>query len=399
MSSSIFRIVLCMSIFSMLLYACTDTPTENSKETDHTLLAEFFGTNIQPDAPYNYSSQDTPDYILKDNSGDNPVTDAGATLGRVLFYDKNLSIDNTVSCSSCHQQRFAFSDTAQASIGVNGTTARHSMRLVNTKYAREVRFFWDERASSLEEQTTTPIQDHVEMGFSGENGNPDISGLIDKLQNSTTYYPVLFDWVYGDTEITEERIQLALAQFVNSIESFDSKYDEGRNTVQDDTRDFPNFTAQENKGKSLFLRQPIFNNQNIRSGGFGCAGCHRPPEFDIDPNSENNGIIGSINGFEKDLSVTRAPTLRDLVNADGELNGPLMHTGEMDSLRQVLAHYNDINSEGNDRLDFRLVSVAQVQGQELQMTEEEAEAVIAFLKTLSGENIYIDEKWSDPFIQ
>ncbi len=399
MSSTISRIALSMFIVSMLFYACTDTPTENSSEQDHALLSEFFGANIQPDAPENYSQQNTPDYIFKDNSGDNPVTDAGATLGRVLFYDKNLSIDNTISCASCHQQQFAFSDTARASMGVNGTTARHSMRLVNTKYAREIRFFWDERAASLEEQTTTPIQDHVEMGFSGQNGNPDFSGLIDKIENTVTFYPVLFEWVYGDAEITEERIQLALAQFVNSIQSFDSRYDEGRDAVQDDTHDFPNFTSQENEGKSLFLRQPIFNDQNVRTGGFGCAGCHRPPEFDIDPNSENNGIIGSINGFEKDLSVTRAPTLRDLVNADGELNGPLMHTGEMDSLRQVLAHYNDINSEGNDRLDFRLVSVAQAQGLELQMTEEEGEAVIAFLKTLSGQNIYTDEKWSDPFIE
>jgi len=95
-----------------------------------------------------------------------------ATLGRVLFYDKQLSANGAIACASCHKQEFAFSDTAQQSVGLNGgLTGRHSMRLVNSRFADEVRFFWDERASSLEDQTTQPIQDHVEMGFSGENGN------------------------------------------------------------------------------------------------------------------------------------------------------------------------------------------------------------------------------------
>lgn len=83
----------------------------------------------------------------------NPVTNEGATLGRVLFYDKNMSINNTISCSSCHQQQFAFSDTATLSLGFDGGhTGRHSMGLSNAKYYSRGHFFWDERANTLEDQ-------------------------------------------------------------------------------------------------------------------------------------------------------------------------------------------------------------------------------------------------------
>lgn len=121
-----------------------------------------------------------------------PITDAGATLGRVLFYDKKLSVDNTLSCSSCHQQAFAFSDTAIVSKGImNGVTKRHSMRLVNARFSAEKRFFWDERAETLEDQTTMPIKDHAELGFSGMDGRPTFQDLLKKLE-ALDYYQELF---------------------------------------------------------------------------------------------------------------------------------------------------------------------------------------------------------------
>lgn len=124
--------------------------------------------------PDNYANQTVPAYITKDNTPPvNILNDKTATLGRVLFYDKKLSTNNTISCASCHHQQFAFGDTASASVGVNGTTGRHAMRLINGRFANEGSFFWDERAATLEQQTLEPIQDHVEMGFSGQNGaNP-----------------------------------------------------------------------------------------------------------------------------------------------------------------------------------------------------------------------------------
>src|SRR5215204_4924055 len=130
----------------------------------------------------NYANQPVPAYITKSNTpANNAITDRGATLGRVLFYDKRLSKNNTIACGSCHQQSHAFGDSAAASTGVAGTTERHAMRLVNARFAAEVRFFWDERATSLENQTTQPIQNHVEMGFSGTSGDPGFGDLVVKL--------------------------------------------------------------------------------------------------------------------------------------------------------------------------------------------------------------------------
>ena len=187
------------------------------------------------------------------------------------FYDKNLSSNNTISCSSCHKQEFAFSDSNVASTGVNGTTGRHSMRLINSRFATETKFFWNERAINLETQTTMPIKDHGEMGFSGENGDLSFDDLIIKL-SAIGYYKELFKFVYGTEEITEAKIQSALAQFIRSIQSFDSKYDAGRALATNDGQPFSNFTAQENQGKNLFLSPPVFNTNGVRtSGGLGCG--------------------------------------------------------------------------------------------------------------------------------
>ena len=338
---------------------------------------------------FDYTGQITPVYITKDNQPlANVLSDEGATLGRVLFYDRNLSLNGTVSCGSCHQQEFAFSDTAQRSVGLDGgLTGRHSMRLINARFADEMRFFWDKRAASLEDQVTMPVQDHIEMGFSGTNGQPGIDSLINRL-SAISYYQDLFTMVYGTTEVTEEKIQKALAQFVRSIQSYDSKYDTGRAAVGNDADPFPNFTAEENLGKQMFLLPPP-------QGGAGCAGCHRPPEFDIDFQSLNNGVI-SVAGSPGDIDLfnTRAPSLRDLFNPAGDLNGPLMHNGEFTTIEQVIEHYNLVPQNVlNTNLDPRLSGP----GGNLGLTAQEKAALAAFLKTLSGNNVYNAPMWSDPF--
>lgn len=345
----------------------------------------------------NYAAQTVPNYILKDNTPpNNAITDKGATLGRVLFYDKKLSVNNTIACASCHKQQFAFTDTASASVGVNGTTGRHGMRLINARFADERRFFWDERAATLEQQTTQPIQDHAEMGYSGQNGDPSINDLISKM-NNVWYYPVLFNWVYGDAAITEQRMQQALAQFVRSIQSFDSKYDVGRAMVPADGPPFPNFTTQENQGKQLFLAPPQFDNNGIRTGGgAGCAGCHRPPEFDIAPNSGNNGVIGSFAGGN-DLTNTRSPSLRDAVDINGNSYGGFMHNAGqngINTLLDVINHYDSI-PQLTPNLDARLRPGGNPQ--RLRLTNQEKTNIIAFLRTLTGTDVYTNSKWSDPF--
>lgn len=334
-----------------------------------------------------YANQPVPDYITNDNTTrGNRITDLGATLGRVLFYDRRLSVNDTISCASCHQQDNAFGDPEQASIGVAGTTGRHSMRLINARFANQERFFWDVRAGTLEEQTTMPIRDHVEMGFSGLDGNPDFSDLIAKL-SEIDEYKGLFTAVFRDETITEDRMQLALAQFIRSIQSFDSRYDIGRAQVETDLEAFPNFTESENAGKSLYMTR---SGRNVR--GASCNGCHRAPEFDIRPNSLSNGLVRALNGGE-DANVTRSPSLRDIVREDGTLNGPLMHTGDL-SIRDMIEHYNAIPA-GVPNLDPRLNRNGQPQ--RLNLTEQEKLDLEAFLRTLGGSNVYTDPKWSDPF--
>nr|WP_298656652.1 cytochrome c peroxidase [uncultured Flavobacterium sp.] len=355
-----------------------------------------FGANLDLNNLQNYANQTVPGYITKDNSNGNVITDKAATLGRVLFYDKKLSTSNSIACASCHKQALAFGDDAIASQGVNATTGRHSMRLVNNRFATELKYFWDERAANLETQTTMPIKDHGEMGYSGLNGDQSFSDLIIKL-SAVGYYKELFKFVYGTETITEARIQNALAQFIRSIQSFDSKYDAGRATAPNDGAPFTNFTAQENQGKNLFLAPPTFDANGSRTGGgLGCAGCHRAPEFDIDPLTKNNGIIGTISGTGIDITNTKAPSLRNLVKVDGTTNGQMMHTGVITSLQQAIGHYGTINiAPGNTNLDPRLMPGGV--GQQLNLTATEVNAVIAFLKTLSGTDVYTNTKWSNPF--
>lgn len=363
---------------------------------DAQILAKTFGSNINLTQLDNYASQPVPVYITKNNAPNAPVSNEKATLGRVLFYDKELSIDRTISCASCHQQAAAFGDLAVASKGVNGNTGRHSMRLINTKFAIEPRFFWDERAPSLELQVTQPIKDHLEMGFSGIGTNATFNDLIRRLSD-LEYYPILFRLAYGDATVSEARIQESLAHFVRSIQSFDSKYDAGRAQAPNIEANFPNFTMQENMGKMMFTMAPNFDaNGNRIGGGFGCQGCHQAPEFDISPASRNNGVIRSISG-ETDLTNTRSPSLRDLFGPNGSLNGPLMHNGAFTSLEAVLSHYNDLTPNQNPQLDPRLQPGGNPQ--KLNISPQQAAAIVAFIKTLTGRNIYTDKKWADPFMR
>jgi hypothetical protein len=182
------------------------------------------------------------------------------------------------------------------------------------------------------------------------------------------------------------RIQNAIAQFVRSIESFDSKYDIGR-ALAEDSQPFPNFSVSENNGKQLFLGPP-------NQGGAGCAVCHRPPEFDIDPNSRNNGIITAIGGGV-DLSNTRSASLRNLVGSAGEFNGAYMHNGSFPAIAQVINHYNAIPAD-NPNLDPRLRRPGGG-GQTLNLTPQQRFDLEAFLITLSGNAVYTDERWSSPF--
>jgi len=334
----------------------------------------------------NYARQPKPSYIFNDNTPlgpepyafFNPMTNAGATLGRLLFYDKRLSRNNTVSCSSCHQQAHAFSTPDLVGTGVAGTTSRHPMRLINLRFRAEPTFFFDSRVRSLEELVTQPIRNAIEMGFSGTNGDPDFTELLAKL-SALPEYQILFRAAFGSPGIDEPRIQKALSQFVRSIQSFDSKFDVG----------ITSFTDSENRGKQLFL-----NSDTSPSRGANCFICHFPSAF-FNANSVtsgNNGVIAAIGGGT-DLTVVNSPTLRDLVNPSGQLNGPLMHNGSFTSIAQVLDHYNAHADNPKLAAALKRNGVPII----LNLTDQDRLDLEAFLRTLSGPAVYTDPKWSNPF--
>ena len=176
------------------------------------------------------------------------MTDAGGTLGRVLFYDTRLSANNTVACASCHHQKNAFAGPERFHKGFEGKPVdRHAMGLSNIRFYPRGRFFWDERAPTLEAQVLMPIQSKVEMG-------QDLKAVVEMLKQDPIY-PGLFKKAFGSNEVTSLRMAKAMAQFLRSMVSCQSKYDEGMNQVLSVRQDFPNFTAQENRGKTLFLQR------------------------------------------------------------------------------------------------------------------------------------------------
>lgn len=151
-------------------------------------------------------------------------SNAVASLGRVLFYDKRMSINDSVSCASCHNHKVDFADSKRFSDGfAHGTsTTAHAMRLANLKFFKGGTMFWDKRAPSLEKQASQPLQHPIEMGFDEAHGG--MPALVLKMQG-LPMYPQLFTQAFGDPDISEDRIQQALSQFMRAIVSTNSRWD------------------------------------------------------------------------------------------------------------------------------------------------------------------------------
>ncbi len=323
-----------------------------------------------------------PPLVAQDNMpSTNGTTDTGATLGRVLFYDKRLSTNQTVSCSSCHQARYGYADPRRFSVGFNGgLTARNAMGLTQARYYQRGHFFWDERANTLEDQVLQPIQNSVEMGMT-------LPALVTRL-NAEPYYTNLFNQTFGSPVVTSERISLALAQFVRSILSWNSKYDQGR------TSGFANFTDQEKLGRQLFLGQV---------GNATCAACHGTDNF-VPPNIFNNGLefpyvdtgVGGITGLAQDQGVFKVPSLRNI-----ELTAPYMHDGRFATLEQVVEFYNSgVVNNPNLGPPLRVPTPPGIPPgppRRLNLSADEKAALVAFLKTLTDKPVTTDVKFSDPF--
>ena len=387
----------CLFSFSFLLSVSCNLGGQGSSDVDFHEIRSNFGSDFPVEPPFDYQSK-APSYVQLDNRIGAGIDDKKATLGRVLFYDKNLSFNNSIACASCHQQNAAFGDTSSRSMGLDGgLTGRQSMRLANLRFSSEGKMFWDERAISLNDQVTQPIQDHIEMGFSGLQGQPGMNSLLTKL-DSIPYYNELFSWAFGNKSASEAFIAEALTDFVSSIESFDSKYDQGVQTSGTINGPFSNFTVEENHGLELFLTPAQLNSSGIRTGGgIGCAGCHSPPEFSIGAGIHNNGVdhvAGDPSGF--DTTNTKSPSLRDVLNSSGTPNTPMMHTGDFLEFTTIIEHYNEVIPDvNNTTMDPRLAKGPSVVKMEL--TTSEREDLESFVMTLTGSALYSDVRWSSPF--
>lgn len=345
---------------------------------------------LLPPVPSNYAAQVLPPNFLQppivnqDNTPtNNAITDAGATLGRVLFYDKRLSTNQTISCSSCHQAQHGFSDPRPFSTGfAGGLTGRNSMGLTQARYYPRGHFFWDERAATLEDQVLQPIQNPVEMGMT-------LPLLVSRI-GAESFYTNLFERAFGTTEVNTNRISRALAQFVRSIVSTRSKYDAGVPV------NFSNFSAQENLGRQIFFGQV---------GNATCAACHGTDNF-VPNNVFNNGLenpyvdkgIGALTGDPRDEGVFKVPSLRNIA-----LTAPYMHDGRFATLEDVVEFYNSgVVDHPNLSLPLRLPpppgappSAAPVR--RLNLTATQKTALVSFLRTLTDTNVTTDVRFSDPF--
>ncbi|MFY0675458.1 MAG: cytochrome-c peroxidase [Bacteroidia bacterium] len=324
---------------------------------------------------------------------ENPTTVEGVELGRHLFYDVRLSKNNTISCASCHKQENAFTDPDRFSVGFEGkTTARNSMSIVNMRWQRL--FFWDARAQTLEEQVLMPIQDHIEMGMA-------LDETLTKIED-IDIYPDLFELAFGDKDITSERISFALAQFVRTIISQDSKFDEVFGLPDAKIRQA--FTAEEYLGYQLFTTHvdPDYfgdkNNPGSVTRGANCGDCHLG-QLMTNNLITNNGLdleysdngYGDINSKEKWDATFKTPTLRNI-----ELTAPYMHDGRFETLEEVVEHYDEHVKE-HKNLDFQIEEAGNHLPGVLHLTEDEKKALVAFLKTLTDYQLINDPKYANPF--
>ncbi len=302
---------------------------------------------------------------------DNPTTDEGGTLGRVLFYDKRLSLTNTHSCGSCHQQAHGFASPTRFSEGIIGEpTKRNAMGLTEVRYSIHNLFFSDMRVNSLETLSLIPIQEQTELGNS-------LPRVIERL-STTDFYPPLFTAAFGSPEITSERIAKALAQFLRSLISYNAKVDaydnppDGQSSPPLETV----FTPQELVGRD------VFRNNN-------CFFCH---EEDIQASftTSNNGLDEVFTDPGSGDGRFRAASLRNVA-----FTAPYMHDGRFATLREVVDHY-DNGVKGSPHL-ARLLQDANGGPRKMNLTEEQKEGLIAFLDAMSDEQFLIEARFSDPF--
>jgi cytochrome c peroxidase len=360
----------------LLIGFCTVLFIQCNKKTSEVLLPNL------PNTPFDYSTIT----VIGANTtpADNAITNDGATLGRVLFYDRHLSINNQVACGSCHLQKNGFADKEAFSTGFEGNkTSRNSSAISNA--VNQSTYFWDKRTTGLETMVLQPIRHQVEMGME----KPEI--LPKKLAN-IKYYPDLFLKAFGSAEVTSDKIAKALAQFLRSMASY-SSFAESTHLVTSGgwglTND-PRVTNSQKHGAQLFA-----NNR--------CQSCHTGPNFrggndegvgniGLDINYTDQGIGADIPNME---GMFKIPSLRNVAKT-----APYMHDGRFKSLTEVVNHYNlGIQAHPNLSPILRTSTWGGATNEPVRMnlTQQDVTDLVAFLETLTDETVISDVKFSDPF--
>lgn len=320
---------------------------------------------------------------LPDNAA-NPLTVEGVELGRLLFYDSILSIDSTISCASCHKQELAFTDGRGISTGVHGRQGnRSSMPLFNLGYQKGP-FFWDGRALTLEEQVVQPVFNPAEMDLSWDEA-------VIRLRNREEYRQK-FEKAFGPDKIDKDHAALALAQFLRTIVSGDTRFDRY-------VRTFAGFTELEKKGYNLFKNDPMISpvdrsrKVDDPQSGVDCGHCHSSPLFVPEVNfgpMRNNGTL--VDGAIRNVKV---PSLRNLA-----FTGPYMHAGQIPDLDSVINFYDHGFAKKRPReLDEKMYINLYTNGDPLtmEMTASEKQALKAFLLTLTDSGLIKNPAYGNPF--
>jgi cytochrome c peroxidase len=301
---------------------------------------------------------------------DNPLTEKGVLLGRHLFWDTRLSGDNSISCATCHLPEHGFADTAKFSIGIDGIAGkRQSMPLQNLAYANS--YFWDGRSATLEEQVLLPVQDPVEMHTTWPS-------VISKLKSDERYVKLFYE-AFGVTQIDSVYAAKALAQFLRTMVSGNSKYDKV-------IRGEAIFTPQESSG---------FDSFNSLNGG-DCFHCHGGT-LTTDHSFKNNGLDaipldsahGKVTGLAADNFKFKVPTLRNLI-----YTAPYMHDGRFQTIDQVINFYS-LQIQPTSPNISPLIEFASQGGVQLDPTERLA--LKAFLLTFTDEEFINNPKFRNPW--
>lgn len=357
---------LALLVVSILLFSCED----EMKEQGQVVLD-------LPTESYTYSAGD----------------ELG-TLGRVLFYDKQLSVNNAISCASCHKQGLAFSDERQFSRGFNNRlTTRNSMPIQNLA-SSDVFFldeaissfrsflptsvtglFWDGRGEDHTLSLLLPIVNHIEMGVD------DLNELSQKL-SEVDYYPQLFQNAFGSKEITPERLGVALQAFTHSISSGNTKFDQH---MQEGNV----LSGMEALGMQLFMEK------------YDCNTCHQVQDpqgyifagtfsnIGLEPEYADEGLELTTNQTF-DNGKFKIPSLRNVA-----LTAPYMHDGRFETLEEVVDHYKTGVTD-HPNLDPRLKN-EDGSIKRPKISRSETQTIIAFLNTMTDYEMISDERFSNPF--